>query len=69
MRDGDIVEQGINEELLADGGFYAELHNSQFEQFILKSYHFHTGRNSNVIYPQLRSHELRKRFLFHLLIC
>jgi ATP-binding cassette subfamily B multidrug efflux pump len=32
MRDGDIVEQGNHEELLARGGFYAELHNSQFEK-------------------------------------
>ena len=31
MRDGDIVEQGKHEELLAKGGFYAELYNSQFE--------------------------------------
>ena len=31
MRDGDIVEQGKHEELLAQGGFYAELYNSQFE--------------------------------------
>ena len=31
MRDGDIVEQGNHEELLAQGGFYAELYNSQFE--------------------------------------
>jgi ATP-binding cassette subfamily B multidrug efflux pump len=31
MRDGDIVEQGIQEELLARNGFYAELYNSQFE--------------------------------------
>jgi len=31
MRDGDIVEQGEHEELLARGGFYAELYNSQFE--------------------------------------
>jgi ATP-binding cassette subfamily B protein len=31
MRDGDIVEQGNHEELLARGGFYAELYNSQFE--------------------------------------
>jgi ATP-binding cassette subfamily B multidrug efflux pump len=31
MRDGDIVEQGTHEELLARGGFYAELYNSQFE--------------------------------------
>ncbi len=31
MKDGDIVEQGNHEELLVKGGFYAELHNSQFE--------------------------------------
>ncbi|MGN0652489.1 MAG: ABC transporter ATP-binding protein [Gemmiger sp.] len=31
MRDGDIVEQGTHEELLAAGGFYADLYNSQFE--------------------------------------
>jgi len=31
MRDGDIVEQGTQEELLACNGFYAELYNSQFE--------------------------------------
>ncbi|MBQ6645418.1 MAG: ATP-binding cassette domain-containing protein, partial [Clostridia bacterium] len=32
LRDGDIVEQGNHDELLARGGFYAELYNSQFEQ-------------------------------------
>ncbi len=32
MRDGDIVESGTHEELLARNGFYAELYNSQFEQ-------------------------------------
>jgi ATP-binding cassette subfamily B protein len=31
MRDGDIVESGNHNELLAKGGFYAELYNSQFE--------------------------------------
>ena len=31
MRDGDIVESGNHDELLAKGGFYAELYNSQFE--------------------------------------
>ena len=31
MNQGDIVEQGKHEELLAKGGFYAELYNSQFE--------------------------------------
>ena len=32
MKDGDIVEQGSHEELLAAGGFYADLYNSQFEK-------------------------------------
>lgn len=32
MNEGDIVEQGNHEELLAKGGFYAKLYNSQFEQ-------------------------------------
>ena len=31
MRDGHIVEQGRHEELMAKGGFYAKLYNSQFE--------------------------------------
>ena len=31
MNEGDIVEQGSHEELLAKGGFYAKLYNSQFE--------------------------------------
>jgi ATP-binding cassette subfamily B protein len=31
MKDGDIVEQGKHERLLAKNGFYAELYNSQFE--------------------------------------
>ena len=30
MRDGKIIEQGTHTELLARGGFYAELYNSQF---------------------------------------
>ena len=30
INDGDIVEQGNHEELLAKGGFYANLYNSQF---------------------------------------
>ena len=32
MNEGDIVEQGNHEELLAKGGFYANLYNSQFEK-------------------------------------
>lgn len=32
MKDGDIVEQGTHEELIARNGFYAELYNSQFEK-------------------------------------
>ena len=32
MRDGDIVEQGTHDELMAKGGFYAALYNSQFEK-------------------------------------
>jgi ATP-binding cassette subfamily B protein len=31
MNEGDIVEQGVHEELLGRGGFYADLYNSQFE--------------------------------------
>ena len=31
MQDGHIVEQGSHETLLAKGGFYAALYNSQFE--------------------------------------
>lgn len=31
MKDGDIIEQGNHEELLAKNGFYADLYNSQFE--------------------------------------
>lgn len=31
LRDGDVIEQGKHEELLAKGGFYATLYNSQFE--------------------------------------
>ena len=34
MKDGDIVEQGNHEELLAKNGFYADLYNSQFEEAI-----------------------------------
>lgn len=32
MKDGDIIEQGNHEELLAMNGFYANLYNSQFEK-------------------------------------
>lgn len=32
MKNGDIIESGNHDELLAKGGFYAELYNSQFEQ-------------------------------------
>lgn len=32
MKDGDIIEQGNHDELLAAGGFYANLYNSQFEE-------------------------------------
>ena len=32
VKGGDVVEQGRHEELLAYGGFYAELYNSQFEK-------------------------------------
>ena len=32
MKNGDIIESGTHETLLAQGGFYAELYNSQFDQ-------------------------------------
>ncbi|MDD7739613.1 MAG: hypothetical protein PUJ62_06015, partial [Lachnospiraceae bacterium] len=31
MKDGDIIESGNHETLMARGGFYADLYNSQFE--------------------------------------
>ena len=31
MKDGDIVEQGTHDELMAQDGFYTNLYNSQFE--------------------------------------
>ena len=33
MKDGDVIESGRHEELLAKNGFYAELYNSQFEAY------------------------------------
>ena len=35
MNEGDIVEQGTHEELLARSGFYAEIYNSQFERVLV----------------------------------
>ena len=32
MKDGDIIEQGNHQQLLAKNGFYANLYNSQFEK-------------------------------------
>ena len=32
MNQGDVIEQGTHEELLAKGGFYANLYNSQFQE-------------------------------------
>ena len=32
LKDGSVIEQGSHEELLAKGGFYAQLYNSQFEK-------------------------------------
>ena len=32
MNQGDIIEQGTHEELLAKDGFYANLYNSQFQE-------------------------------------
>lgn len=32
LKDGDIIAQGTHDELIKEGGFYADLYNSQFEQ-------------------------------------
>lgn len=32
MKNGDIIESGSHDELLRQGGFYAELYSSQFEK-------------------------------------
>ena len=32
MKDGNIIEQGNHDELMTEGGFYADLYNSQFER-------------------------------------
>ena len=32
MREGDVIESGTHEELMAAGGFYADLYNSQFDE-------------------------------------
>ena len=32
MKEGDIIESGTHDELLAQGGFYADLYNSQFAE-------------------------------------
>ena len=32
LKDGDVIESGTHDELLAKGGFYADLYNSQFEK-------------------------------------
>ena len=32
MKEGNIIEQGNHEELMAQGGFYADLYNSQFTE-------------------------------------
>lgn len=31
MKDGNIIEQGNHDDLMQQGGFYADLYNSQFE--------------------------------------
>jgi len=36
LKDGDIIEQGNHEELLAAGGFYAGMYNSQFERRVIE---------------------------------
>lgn len=32
MKDGDVIEQGSHDKLIADGGFYANMYNSQFSK-------------------------------------
>ena len=35
VRDGNIIEQGKHDELLKKNGFYAELYNSQFAEWLV----------------------------------
>jgi ATP-binding cassette subfamily B multidrug efflux pump len=49
MDEGDIVEQGQHEELLARGGFYAELYNSQFETAEVYNGQFETEEFDKVL--------------------
>ena len=32
LKDGDVIESGTHDQLLAKGGFYADLYNSQFDK-------------------------------------
>ena len=63
MKDGDIIEQGKHEELLAKNGFYAELYNSQFVDCLLYTSNSRE-RRERMTTDEMRSALLRTTFRY-----